>query len=238
MKTSLPGIRGVLFDKDGTLFDFCSMWMPAYRAAVEYLARLTGIEQQQQLLQVAGYDPEAGQVRAGSLLASATTAEIAALWLEQVGLSEHVEARARILEIFHQHAIQAPHPTVDLDALFTALRTRGIVLGVATMDSTASALEGLAALGVSASLDFVAGFDAGFGVKPEPGMVHAFSRAVGLPMDAIAVVGDSVSDLEMGRAAGVGLCVGVLTGTAVYSDLGPVADVVLDDVSTLPVVLA
>lgn len=26
-------IHGILFDKDGTLLDFCATWIPAYRAA-------------------------------------------------------------------------------------------------------------------------------------------------------------------------------------------------------------
>ena len=26
-------IRGILFDKDGTLLDFCATWIPAYRGA-------------------------------------------------------------------------------------------------------------------------------------------------------------------------------------------------------------
>ena len=31
-------IRGILFDKDGTLFDFASTWEPAYREAVAALS--------------------------------------------------------------------------------------------------------------------------------------------------------------------------------------------------------
>ena len=35
-------IRGILFDKDGTLLDFCAAWIPAYRAAAGEIADLAG----------------------------------------------------------------------------------------------------------------------------------------------------------------------------------------------------
>ena len=48
------------------------------------------------------------------------------------------------------------------------------------------------------------------------------------------VVGDNRHDIEMGRNAKVGLCVGVLTGTSTRNDLESIADIILDDISTLP----
>ncbi|MGD2172342.1 MAG: HAD family hydrolase, partial [Gammaproteobacteria bacterium] len=38
----------------------------------------------------------------------------------------------------------------------------------------------------------------------------------------------------MGRNAGAGLCVGVLTGTSTRADLEPIADLVLEDIGGLP----
>jgi len=38
----------------------------------------------------------------------------------------------------------------------------------------------------------------------------------------------------MGRNANAGVCVGVLTGTSERSDLESIADIVLDDIRTLP----
>ena len=39
---SAPAIRGVLFDKDGTLLDFEATWPPAYAAVAEALAEQAG----------------------------------------------------------------------------------------------------------------------------------------------------------------------------------------------------
>jgi phosphoglycolate phosphatase len=59
-------IKGVLFDKDGTLLDYFETWMPVNRELS--LAVADGDEALAQRLLVAiGYDPEQGLVRPGSV---------------------------------------------------------------------------------------------------------------------------------------------------------------------------
>jgi phosphoglycolate phosphatase len=53
----------------------------------------------------------------------------------------------------------------------------------------------------------------------------------------VAVVGDNLHDLEMARAAGAGLAVGVLSGTSAIDELGPHADHVIASIAELPEVL-
>ena len=64
-------------------------------------------------------------------------------------------------------------------------------------------------------------------------MVEGFCAATGLVAGAVAVVGDNLHDLEMGRAAGAGLLVGVLSGTSSLAELAPFADHVLDSIADL-----
>jgi phosphoglycolate phosphatase len=105
---------------------------------------------------------------------------------------------------------------------------------VATADSQQGIINTLQAFEVLEEFDFLAGYDSGHGVKPEPGMVHAFCRQTGLSSEQVVVVGDNRHDIEMGRNANAGLCVGVLTGTSERADLEAIADIVLDDISQLP----
>ncbi len=81
--------------------------------------------------------------------------------------------------------------------------------------------------------EFRVGCDSGFGGKPDPRMVLAFCAALGVPPSAVAVVGDAAHDLIMGRAAGVGLTVGVLAGTSGREDLEPYADRIVDELGDL-----
>jgi phosphoglycolate phosphatase len=51
----------------------------------------------------------------------------------------------------------------------------------------------------------------------------------------VAVVGDAVHDLAMGRAAGVSLTVGVLSGTSAREDLAGLSDLIVASIAELPV---
>ncbi|MGF6822320.1 phosphonatase-like hydrolase [Microbacterium sp. ZKA21] len=76
--------------------------------------------------------------------------------------------------------------------------------------------------------------DAGRG-RPAPDLVlTALLRTGASAVDAVAVVGDTSSDVQSGRRAGAGLVAGVLTGAhdrATLTDAG--ADAVIDDVTGL-----
>jgi phosphoglycolate phosphatase len=226
-------IDGILFDKDGTLIDFRATWVPAYQGVARELAERIGRpELAAELLRRVGYDPAADAFADDSLLLWATNPMIAARWRGEPELS-----RLDVLEVverhFHDLVRYPPRAVGDLEALCTRLLARGLRLGLATMDSTRSAEATAALLGIRAQLLFVAGSDAGHGVKPAPDMVHAFCAAAGLDPSRVAMVGDTPADLEMGRNAGCGLVVGVLTGGAPARRLAPLADHVIASVMEL-----
>ena len=62
-------------------------------------------------------------------------------------------------------------------------------------------------------------------------MVARLCAETGVPAERTAVVGDSPADMRMGRAAGAGRTIGVLTGVGSHADLDPLADVVIDSVA-------
>ena len=110
------------------------------------------------------------------------------------------------------------------------LSTAGITLGVATNDLEQAARSQLAEAGIEQYFEFVAGSDSGYGGKPAPGMIHAFCSASKLMPAEVAMVGDSLHDINAGKNAGTALNVGVLTGPATEPELTPYADIVLQDV--------
>ena len=62
--------------------------------------------------------------------------------------------------------------------------------------------------------------------------VSDFCRATGLSPARVAMVGDSLHDLEAGRAAKMHR-IAVLTGIATAADLAPHADAVMPDIAGL-----
>jgi len=229
-------IKGVLFDKDGTLLDFHATWQPVLREAA--LAAAGGEGQRSDLLlALGGYDEALGRVRAGSLLAAGNTAEIAAAWAAQLPGSDLESLIVLLDDIFEQGGARHATPLIDLATLFGRLRTRGLALGVATSDSLRGARASLASFGILEMIDFLAGYDSGHGAKPGPGMVDGFCAATGLAAAQVAVIGDNLHDLEMGRAAGAGLVVGVLSGTGARQELEAEADYLLENVADIEALL-
>jgi phosphoglycolate phosphatase len=207
--------------------------VPAYLGVASELAMQAGMPgRADQLLARIGY-AVAGDVFADdSPLLWATNAMIASQWGQEpelfgIDVLEVVERHFRDLDRY------PPQPVGDVAALLARLRQRGLRLGMATMDSIAPARATVELLGIGGTLDFLAGCDSGHGIKPEPGMVLAFCAACGLDPAAVVMVGDTPADLAMGRAAGCGLVVGVLTGGAPAHMLAPLADHVVASVMEL-----
>ena len=235
----MTDIKGILFDKDGTLLDFNRTWLAPYRRAAEYLqGRFGACADADNLLACGGFIAETETWQADSPLASGHNREIIDLWADTIGQPLDDADRRTLEEICTLSADEYAPVVDDLGALLAELRGPGIHLGLATMDDESNARKMLQAAGAEALFDFVCGADSGYGLKPEAGMVLAFCRACGLRSDQVVMVGDSPKDLQMGRNAGVALTVGVLTGAHTAADLAPLADWVLDSIAGLKALLA
>ena len=222
-------IDAILFDKDGTLFDFSATWSATTRQVIRGLAgddpALSAV-----LAGVAGFDLATGVFAPVSILIAWSNRDIA-------------EELVRVLpgytvpEIEQQMITAATGaslaPAVPLPAFLDDLAERGLALGVMTNDAETSARHHLETAGVLDRFAFVAGFDSGHGAKPAPDPLLAFCRAVGAAPARAAMVGDSTHDLVAGRAAGM-ITIGVLTGLAGAEELRPHADVVLPDIGHIP----
>ena len=233
-------IRAILFDKDGTLFDFRKTWLAAYRGAAAELAELAGLGPSfvDALLARHGYDPITDTFAAESPLLWATTRDQAALWRAEPELAAIDDVERRLERHFSDLDAYPPVPVTDLVSLFERLRGRGLRLGIATMDGTAATEATLVRIAARELIDFLACCDGGHGIKPDPGMVLGFCRAVGVLPREVAVVGDNLADLAMARAAGAGLAIAVLTGGCPAAALEADADLVLPSVAELESALA
>lgn len=231
-KADMRNIRAILFDKDGTLFDFQATWG---NWAAKMITELAGADpaREQAMADAMAFDRASRRFLPQSPVIAGTSEEVAAL------LAPLLPARPggvpELMAYMTAAAANAPlSPTVPLRPLLTALRTAGYRLGVATNDNESVAHTHVGDL--AGLFDLVLGFDSGHGGKPAPGMLLAFARHCGLEPAQVLMVGDSRHDLEAGRAAGMAT-LAVLTGVAAEAELAPFADAVRPDIGHLPALL-
>ena len=230
--SDLP-IDGIIFDKDGTLFEFAATWESWAQA---FLLRMTddNRDQARDLGALIGFDLDTRSFAKDSVVIAGTAGEIA----QALAPCFPGRTQAQVLDILNEEAEVAPQvEAVPLIPFFNQLRDLGLKIGVATNDAEKPAVAHLSKAGVRDLLDFVAGFDSGHGGKPAPGQLLAFCKATGCDPARVVMVRDSTHDLRAGKAAGMRR-VGVLTGMADMDVLAPHADVVLPDIGHIPEWLA
>jgi len=224
--------EGILFDKDGTLFDFNATWVAWAEVLIgRWAAGDAALALA--LAEAVDFDLDVRAFRPGSVVIAGTPEDVAGVLVPVLGGSP-----GALVDRLNAESAAAPMAeAVPLRPLLEGFRARGIRLGVATNDGEVPARAHLEAVGIVDLFDFIAGSDTGHGGKPAPGMCLAFSAATGLAPERVVMVGDSTHDLIAGRAAGM-QTVGVLTGLAGADVLAPLADAVLPDIGHLPAWLA
>jgi len=102
--------------------------------------------------------------------------------------------------LYPQRFTRLTRPYPGVPEALASLRARGYRLGVATTKRTEMAQRLLVALGLHTAVDHVQGTD-GFPHKPAPDVVLRALSALGA--EGEWMVGDTVHDVEAGRAAGL-----------------------------------
>lgn len=221
-------ISGIVFDKDGTLYDFNATW-GAWAESLLISEVQGDMDRVAPLAAALGYDLENKVFLPGSIVIAETVPTVAERvlpLLPETTLDALVSRMNRLSSGVPQIEAAPLVPFVE------SLKSRDIKIGVCTNDAERPARDHLASSGVETLFDFVAGYDSGYGAKPAPGPLLGFCNEVRLSPSDCVMVGDSLHDLEAGRAAGM-MTVGVLTGPASADDLAPLADAVLPSIAVL-----
>lgn len=219
-------IRGILFDKDGTLFDFNESWGVWARQFIDGYTEDDATRRA--LAQGFMLDYDTKRFDPASPIIAGTSAEM----LRAVKSVFPEREDAEIFDALRNSTRAARlAPVCDLSQYLGDLKAKGYLLGIATNDDEEGAKRQLERENALEYFDYIAGYDSGFGSKPDPGMCIGFLRALELQADEAVMVGDSHFDLFAGEGAGM-RTIGVLTGAATRAHLAK-ADVVLDDITKI-----
>lgn len=218
-------VDGLLFDKDGTLFDFGATWNTW--AGTMIVDMSDGDEAL--ALRIADeldYDLAGRTFLPHSAIIAGTNRDAAEAVARAVPDRDVAELESTLM---HAASIAPLMEAVPLAPYLDGLAAQGLRLGVMTNDTEFAARAHLGSVGVEERFDLILGFDSGFGAKPDPGPLLAFSDRFDLAPERVAMVGDSTHDLIAGQRAGM-QTIAVLTGMATEAELAPYADAVFPDI--------
>ena len=225
-------IRAILFDKDGTFVDFRRTWGPAVQEVMLHLA--AGNRGTYERLAAASRFVESDiRFLPDSPIIAEPSSVYFKLWADVLGRPADAALLAEIDQLLCDATTSHLTAIGDPKALLDLLSARDYRLGMITNDAEITARVHARKLGIEENLEFIAGYDTGFGAKPDPGPVLAFAHAVAVAPWEIVVVGDSALDLVAAHAAGA-IGVGVLTGATPREILAPHAEILLTSLAELP----
>lgn len=226
-----PGL--VIFDKDGTLVCFHTMWTPWCTSLAARMNRATGNDMAEQLYDLLGYDHNEQKVRIGPL-AENTHPQIRDKIEEMLTISHDMTPKQAKQVVDHTWR-ETPEDmkiklTGNLPELFIRLKNQGVKIAICTSDSKEGTNEFLEKMMLEPYVDMImCGDDPKGKPKPNPhNALHICKELNVSPTDTI-MVGDTPADTLMGQQAALGLTVGVLTGVGGLGDL-QAADVIVSDV--------
>jgi phosphoglycolate phosphatase len=197
----------------------------------------------ERLFHTVGYSPERNQTFGTGPLAVAPIAEletIVATVLYQAGISWH-EAVSLAVEHLTKRMVAPPaadeiRARANLVPLLGSFRDAKIHLAVATPDNRLSAEYCLEALGIESLIEQLLCGDDRTGLrKPDPVVLLDIAESFGAPIHKVIMVGDTVSDLKMAKAAGA-MAVAITGGAGSRGELEQQADVVIDSLEEISVI--
>ncbi|KAE9413524.1 hypothetical protein Angca_006169 [Angiostrongylus cantonensis] len=231
-----PGL--IIFDKDGTLICFHSMWIPWAMDTAKRLEQETGLLLSPKVYQLLGICPVEEKVRPG-LLAEGTMEQIKIEMqklLVQNGVNDvHkldvVEKCIKDSQSRSPSTLRAIH---DMRSLFKTLRNNDIKIAMCTADNRTNTVSMLRWFNVEDLVDIVVcGDDPGSKPKPHPHNAESICRVLQVAPENAVMVGDTLADIGMARSAGLGTAVGVLSGVGGLDHLRPHADILIPHVGNL-----
>jgi phosphoglycolate phosphatase len=232
----------VVFDKDGTLVDYREVDLELARARRKSIEKIVGKEVADVWERAVGVDLKRKTMDFRGPLGTLSSREellvaAAAFYMKGHSWDEAKQLAQKAYDEADEQ-MKSPYGSVLLEGVVKPLRKmkdHGLKLAIASTYAHRRTVESLKTLRVASLFDAIVGPEDVARGKPSPDMIFEILRKTGCKADEAVMVGDSVSDMKMGKNAGVKASIGVLTGVDGREELDKCADVVIDSVALLDV---
>jgi len=232
--------RLVIFDKNGTLIDQNLLLLDLAKARQKSVKKYGGENTAALWERIVGTNIEQNKIDHGGPLATAPRREeilIAATTFYLNGF-QWSEAKQLVQRAYDEadDSMEPPYGSVLLENVTTMLellKRHGLKLAIASTDTHKRTAQSFETLKIASFFDAIIGSDEVANTKPSPDMIFEILRKTGLKPDEVVMVGDSASDMHMGKNAKLKACIGVLTGFTKKETLEQLADVVISSAADI-----
>lgn len=217
----------VIFDKDGTLMDLHSYWVPVAQLRAQIIKKKIENVVLEELMTIMGVNCECYRLMPGSIIGFATrVANVRAVANYLVTKTRRRFTEEFIFQAFEEadYAIQdsleeITRPTPGAAKFLSELRHCKCYTAVATNDFAERTYNLLKHMGFEQKIDCVIGADQVTHGKPHPEMVFNLLKKMGIKQDRAVIIGDSPNDLAMGLNAGLRASIGVVNDLFSYEEM-------------------
>jgi HAD superfamily hydrolase (TIGR01509 family) len=241
-RKAIHDVSLVIFDKDGTLIELYHYWSQMVALRARFICGALDLDPRHEagLRWALGVDEKAGRLRPEGpvgLKKREIVIQTAVDYLTGVGRRETKSACLAAFERADKESSRDlgrfVRPTPGAEALVDALHSHGCRVAVATVDLSARARLALNFMSFGDRVDLVVGADQVARPKPAPDMIHLILKTLDVKPSQAVIVGDALTDIQMGTNAGLKAGIGVLSGLATRDQLHSVTPFVAADLSKI-----
>jgi len=242
---TIEGIDLVIFDKDGTLMDLYHYWSQMVGLRAEFICQELGLDAKHydNLLYGMGVDSKVGKLRPEGpvgLKKRDIVLQAAVDYLTSAGYPDtHDLCFEAFKEVdrFSSENLKRFIRSIDgANDIVNTLSENGCKIAIATTDVTERAKLAMEFLGIANKIDFIVGADMVSNSKPDPEMINVILNTLNIDKSNTAMVGDAITDVQLGINADLKASIGVLTGLSSYDQLKMITPYVANGISDLKII--
>lgn len=210
-------IKGILFDKDGTLIEFKSVWHEIIGSILGVLENKYFFSRQiiNKIKEVSGYRDK--DFTRESIIQYYATSQIIELWyviLANADIDGHrMITSGELAALFEEKAVDENLKINAMEGtreLLDYLINRNYIMGIATADTYSSTIFSLKKADILTYFSFIGCNEEGVKPKPDSDIAVRFCDGNGLKPEEVLIVGDSVTDMLFAENTGTEF-VGIIT---------------------------